>query len=361
MSTSGTPIAPKETLSNVNVTAALDVEGNFPLESVQIDGLVVLKIIKHCREFFPSPVTGQLLGLDVNGVLEVTNSFPIPGAKAEDENELVDGARYQVDMMRCLREVNVDNNTVGWYQSTYLGSFVTHKLIETQYNYQQTFNNKSVVIVHDVSRSTHSNLSLRAFRFSQAFMEAQKEDKFTTESLIKNKLTFSNIFEELPITVKNSHLVTALLHSLDDYEHVIPKSASLDKEKVVSPLSPNFDTLELSLDPYIEKNLEFLLESVEEHTQEQNTYAFWQRSVSREQTKIQVALQKRKQENVSRIASGLEPLPEDDIHKNHKLPAEPSRLDSLLITSQINNYCKQLNQYSGPTLGKLFIAGELQK
>ncbi len=25
-----------------------------------------------------------------------------------------DGASYQLDMMRCLREVNVDNNTVGW-------------------------------------------------------------------------------------------------------------------------------------------------------------------------------------------------------------------------------------------------------
>ncbi len=24
------------------------------------------------------------------------------------------GANYQLDMMRCLREVNVDNNTVGW-------------------------------------------------------------------------------------------------------------------------------------------------------------------------------------------------------------------------------------------------------
>jgi hypothetical protein len=24
------------------------------------------------------------------------------------------GADYQLDMMRCLREVNVDNNTVGW-------------------------------------------------------------------------------------------------------------------------------------------------------------------------------------------------------------------------------------------------------
>ena len=26
----------------------------------------------------------------------------------------MDGANYQLEMMRCLREVNVDNNTVGW-------------------------------------------------------------------------------------------------------------------------------------------------------------------------------------------------------------------------------------------------------
>jgi hypothetical protein len=38
----------------------------------------VLKIIKHCEEFAPALVTGQLLGLDVGGVLEVTNCFPFP-------------------------------------------------------------------------------------------------------------------------------------------------------------------------------------------------------------------------------------------------------------------------------------------
>jgi translation initiation factor 3 subunit H len=32
----------------------------------------------------------------------------------EDEEEGGDGANYQLEMMRCLREVNVDNNTVGW-------------------------------------------------------------------------------------------------------------------------------------------------------------------------------------------------------------------------------------------------------
>lgn len=39
---------------------------------------VILKIIKHCKEFSPALVTGQLLGLDVGSVLEVTNCFPFP-------------------------------------------------------------------------------------------------------------------------------------------------------------------------------------------------------------------------------------------------------------------------------------------
>ncbi len=32
----------------------------------------------------------------------------------EDGEDDQSGANYQLDMMRCLREVNVDNNTVGW-------------------------------------------------------------------------------------------------------------------------------------------------------------------------------------------------------------------------------------------------------
>ncbi|OMO66724.1 eukaryotic translation initiation factor 3 subunit H [Corchorus olitorius] len=59
--------------------------------------LVILKIIKHCKQFSPAIVTDQLLGLDVGSILEVTNCFPSP-----------------IQMMTSLREVNVDNNTVGW-------------------------------------------------------------------------------------------------------------------------------------------------------------------------------------------------------------------------------------------------------
>ncbi|KAH1082103.1 hypothetical protein J1N35_021864 [Gossypium stocksii] len=56
---------------------------------------------------------GQLLRFDVGSVLEVTNYFSFP-IREEDEEIKDDGANYQLRMMRCLREVNVDNNTVGW-------------------------------------------------------------------------------------------------------------------------------------------------------------------------------------------------------------------------------------------------------
>lgn len=49
-----------------------------PLRVVQLDTHVVLKIVKHCKEGFPTLVTGQLLGLDVGQTLEVTDCFPFP-------------------------------------------------------------------------------------------------------------------------------------------------------------------------------------------------------------------------------------------------------------------------------------------
>ena len=45
---------------------------------MQLEGHVILKLVKHCQECAPNLVTGQLLGLDVGSTLEVTDSFPFP-------------------------------------------------------------------------------------------------------------------------------------------------------------------------------------------------------------------------------------------------------------------------------------------
>lgn len=48
------------------------------VKTVQLDGQVVLKIMQHCNSSLPNIVTGQLLGLDVGNMLEVTDCFPFP-------------------------------------------------------------------------------------------------------------------------------------------------------------------------------------------------------------------------------------------------------------------------------------------
>ena len=37
-----------------------------------------MKIIKHCNQTFPTTATGALVGMDVEGTLEITNSFSFP-------------------------------------------------------------------------------------------------------------------------------------------------------------------------------------------------------------------------------------------------------------------------------------------
>eukprot|EP00958_Prasinococcus_capsulatus_P002682 scaffold232_cov374-Prasinococcus_capsulatus_cf.AAC.2 len=168
-----------------------------PLRVVQIDGLVALKMIRHCKENMPSLVTGQLLGLDIRSILEVTSCFPFPSRAATDDNTdadlEMDGANYQLEMMRCLREVrahphagavvspsyrtprvNVDNNTVGWYQSTYLGSYQTVELIETFLNYQENIK-RCVCIVYDPHRSSNGVLALKALKVKDAFLEMYRK------------------------------------------------------------------------------------------------------------------------------------------------------------------------------------------
>ena len=94
-------------------------------------------------------VAGSLLGLDRGSILEVTHCFPFPAPDDKDEHgdgsdlsdpnhdPSLDGEEYQMEMMKMLREVNVDNNCVGWYKSIYLGSFCQTPLVETQVNYQE--------------------------------------------------------------------------------------------------------------------------------------------------------------------------------------------------------------------------------
>ncbi|KAL4192718.1 hypothetical protein AMTRI_Chr06g195720 [Amborella trichopoda] len=312
-----------------------------PLRVVQIDGLVILKIIKHCKEFMPSLVTGQLLGLDVGSCLEVTNCFPFP-SREEDEEIEADGANYQLEMMRCLREVNVDNNTVGWlvYQSTYMGSFQTVELIETFMNYQENIK-RCVCIIYDPQRSSQGVLALKALKLSDSFMDLYRYNNFSGEKLREKNLSWVDIFEEIPVKVSNSALVSAFMTELE----------------ADAPVSQcDYDRLVLSTNPFMERNLEFLVECMDDLSMEQQKFQFYYRNLSRQQAQQQAWLQKRRAENKARKDAGEDPLPEEDPSNPIFKPVpEPSRLDSFLITNQISNYCNQINGFAGQSFSRIYL------
>ena len=52
-----------------------EVHDDTDLQLVELDALVVMKILKHCRSNLPSVSSGILLGLDVGSDLQVEEKF----------------------------------------------------------------------------------------------------------------------------------------------------------------------------------------------------------------------------------------------------------------------------------------------
>ena len=342
-----------------------------------------MKMIKHCSQAFPTTATGFLVGMDKQGTLETTNAFPFPTVDVPNTEGHHDNAasnlaaaaprakanvNYQNEMIRNLREVNIDANNVGWYTSANMGNFVNLNLIENQYHYQKDLNERTVAIIHDVSKSSQGSLSLRAFRLSPAFMLAYKENKFTTEILQKSNLRYSDIIMELPITIHNSHLLTSFLHQLPKspssselgFPASITELSSSEAKAVRGPLYPNFDSLDLSIDPYLEKTCDLLLDSIESHHTELNNYQYYQRQLAREQNKITAWQAKRKAENATRTATKQPLLPEDEWQRLFKLPTEPSRLEQMLNSRQVEQYARQVDGFTAGVTSKMFaVKGNL--
>jgi len=317
--------------------------GSKPVDYVQIDGLVALKIIKHCQEEGTGGselVQGVLLGLVEGNRLEVTNCFPFPRHTEDAEFDEVD---YQMDMMKKLRHVNVDHLHVGWYQSTYFGMYLNKALLDSQFNYQHSIE-ESIVLIYDPLRTTKGHLSLKALRLTPAMMKLYADKEFSPEAIKSANINFENMFEEVPVVVKNSHLVNSLCCELEE----------------IAPSKDKYQFLDLASGFVLEKNLRLLIECVDEMSQDANRYFSFQRQLAK-QNQAKLAYQsKRQHENNMRKQRGESPLPDEDINKVFKPLAPPARLDSLLWAGQISCYTDQITEFATQSFGKLFMADALQ-
>lgn len=212
---SSNPAAPTTSSSaDLNAAALALSLSSGPPTSVKLDGLAMTKFIKHSKEAHPHTATGLLLGLDLQGALEVTNGFGLPrnSLRADDSssddnqrgaaanagaNSGVAAAKKHItSALSLLSSVNADANPVGIYVSSFLGfgTAFTSQVLEGLKVVGSLMDKeggagakggdgleKAVVLVHDLAQSAQGNTVIKAFRLSPEFVTAYKANNFTAK------------------------------------------------------------------------------------------------------------------------------------------------------------------------------------
>lgn len=316
-------------------------EQETPIDHVQMDGLAVMKIVKHCHEECAGNLEvaqGALLGLVVDNRLEITNCFPFP--KTYDET--IDEEEYQLDMMRRLRRVNVDHYHVGWYQSSDVGSFLSGPLLESQYHYQTSIE-ESVVLIYDTQKTDRGFLTLKAYRLTPQAIAMYKEGEFTPDAMRTLKVSYENLLTEVPLIIRNSPLTNILMSELED----------------ITPNSTNF--LDLSTNSVLEGHLRSLMEHVDDLNQEAMKFNRYQHAVVRQTQDKHRYLTKRFQENTARTTKGEPALPEEDLNKLFRPILASPRLMPMIMAGQIDAYSQHISQFCSQSLAKLYMMQSLQE
>ncbi|CAB3371580.1 eukaryotic translation initiation factor 3 subunit H [Cloeon dipterum] len=319
------------------------VPDDCPINVVQISGLPMMKMIKHCHEEGSGSVDvaqGALLGLVVEKRLEITNCFPFP----KQDDSVDEDEAYQIAMMKKLRRVNVDHLHVGWYQSADVGNFISLPLLESQYHYQNSIE-ESVVLIYDTQKTARGFLSLKAYRLTPQAVVMYKEEGFTPDALRNLKVGYESLFIEVPVVMKNSSLSNILLNQLSD---MVPEEDGLG-------------FLDLGTSSVLEGHMRCMMERVDELNQEAIKFNRYQQQVLRQQQDKYRYMQKRAQENAARQAKDEPPLPDEDINKLFRPLPTPQRLNPMIVAGQVNAYSSHVAQFCSQAMAKLFVTQTLQK
>lgn len=312
-----------------------------PIEVVQLDGLVVMNLIKHCHE--PNLGTlgiaqGTLLGLVADSKLEITHSFPF-----QSQEEQLSDEDFQLEMMKKLRAVNVDHLCVGWYQSADFGNFYSAQLLESHFAYQTSIE-ESICLIFDTAKTKKGLLSFKAFRLTAIALQLYKDGDLNAEKVVELKISHDKLFQELPICIKNSHLVNGLL--LDLAEEVPVKL---------------IQSLDLGCADVLEDQLKFLTQTVDDLNQETQKFIRYQHvAIKQCQDKTRVVL-KRIDDNKARTSRGEDPLPNEDLSKLFPEIPQPNRLSSLVLAGQSLSTTENVSEFCGQALAKWFVTEALQK
>lgn len=100
--------------------------------------------------------------------------------------------------------------------------------------------------------------------------------------MVAAQVSHSNIFEELPVTIRNAHYINGIMWEL---ESAAASSPTQDHWQ--------FESLDLVTEPILERNLEMAIDSLEEYYQDMGKYGYYMRNMARYKTQLAQHQQKR--------------------------------------------------------------------
>lgn len=409
------PVSNQTTVrTNAPGASSFSIDPALPLDSVQITSLVLMKIIKHCQEDADSDAdaTGVLLGMALEteedttlhvgdrvtlvsketkysgdeGViksqkhqlwvvkwksdgaegnysatqlqkvhtrvvnLEVTNCFGLPKVSIDSADDV---DRFSVSMMKLFREVNVDNNNVGFFQSGNLSTTgFEMDIVTSLYQHQKDLKNNVVAIIYDPSQSNNGSLAIKAFRLSPDYMQILKRSRQPRDGSLPQSAeasryasTSNNILQEIPIKIKDLSLARALVWDLQARNVGV------------------CDRLDLSVNKYMRNSLEVLSASVDDTKADLVELSKFGRILASKKQDRFKWIQDRKHENSRLKKEGKRTLPEVDrslaifkptIFKDSM--GNDGRLRTRLSSKRVNATSEQINKFTGATFNKLYLA-----
>ena len=148
-----------------------------------------------------------------------------------------------------------------------------------------------------------------------------RDNDFSPDSIKDLHISFETMLTQVPIVIKNSHLINALL---------------LDMQEKLPLSSGGAQYLDLGTATTLETQMRSMMDSVDELNQESIKFNKHQNLVLKQFQEKTRFVQKRQLENQARQARGEDPLPDEDISKVFKNVPAPSRLNPLILSGTIS-------------------------
>ena len=238
--------------------------------------------------------------------------------KVEDE-------RYNDNVLQSFRQVNIDSHVVGWYTISFQEAHYSSHVIDTMHMYQNVLGEHSVCLLFDPLKSLQGKLYLKALRLKPALMRMLKENadkkEFSQHIINSYGVTSMDIFQELPVSIHNCHLVDQFLWEL-----------GRSNEFQSGTTEENLVARDMALSPYQNIHAGGLVESAETVLAELQKY-------------LQLTRRNRQQ------AEGQDDRP----------MGKPSRLETLYSSSQLSSISKHLCDISHLTFESVSLADAIQQ